>query len=601
MNTGKFKSVAHIEPLRENLTAAVVVPGSKSYSNRALIIAALANGKSILSGCSSSNDTQILIRALQQLGMYIVCNRDEISIMGNSGRFNPFYGTIEVEDAGTVMRFLTALCCIVPGEIILKGSARMHERPIKGLVDALLQLGADIEYMGKNGFPPLKIRGGKLHGGKVEIDASQSSQFISALMMISPMIDSPLEIILTGGISSAPYIGMTISIMQHFGALIRQEREKYLVSKNKYSATNYIVESDASSAAYFFALAAITQSTIQVDHISYESLQGDIKFVDLLEQMGCKVSRSISSIRVTGPQELKAIIADMKNMQDVAQTLAVVAAFAKGTSILKGLKNLELKETNRLTALQKELTKMGIECTTDGEQIRIVGGSPRGAFINTYNDHRMAMSFAIAGARIGNMQIESPEAVKKSFPDFWDMLKNTGMQVNITTRSLPIILIGFMGAGKTTVGKLLSKKLQLPLWETDEEILQRSGFKSIPEIFEIKGESFFRELEKEVLYDLSEKSNGIISCGGGVIISAENREILKKNGNIIFLSASFETITERIHHEISRPLFKGIEKAKELYSMRLSLYQDCADEIIATDNMSPEEIANSIISKIKIA
>lgn len=591
------KNTAHIYPLATPVEAAITIPGSKSYTNRALIIASLANGKSILHSYSNSIDSLILIQSLQQLGIDIVCDENKITITGNGGNFNEFYGNINVGDAGTAMRFLTAFCCLVPGEITLEGSERMHERPIKGLVDALFQLGATIEYLGKIGFPPLKIKGGKLTGRKVNIDAALSSQFLSALLMIAPILNSSLEIISNGEIVSAPYIDMTISAMQHFGASVTRKTNCYSITNSSYAPINYTVEGDASSASYFFALAAITQSTMRVNNISVSSLQGDIKFVDLLQQMGCTVIKDKDYIEVTGPKELRSIDADMKNMQDVAQTLAVVAAFAKGTTNLKGLKNLELKETKRLSALQKELTKMGIECSTDGEQITIHGGNPKGAFIHTHNDHRMAMAFAIAGARVKDLQIESPEVVNKSFPDFWNTLKEAGVKFEMENDLPNIVLIGFMGAGKTTVGKLLALELQLTLIETDNEIIKRSGLSNVNEIFEKRGENHFRELEKEVLHDLAKQSNSIISYGGGAIVHSESMEALKENSTVIFLSASFKTIVKRIENEVTRPLFNDIEKAKQLYAQRRPLYEKYADAIIETDNFSPEKITE-LITKI---
>lgn len=591
------KNKARVYPLTHPIKADIVVPGSKSYTNRALIIASLANGKSTLSGCSNSNDSLILVKSLQQLGIDIIRDENKITITGNGGKFKEFHGTINIGDAGTAMRFVTALCCLVPGEITLEGSARMHERPIKGLVDALLLLGANIEYVGEFGYAPLKIKRGKLHGGKVTIDSSLSSQFLSALLMIAPMLDSPLEIILNGAITSAPYVDMTISAMQHFGASVTNETNRYSVYNSPYMPADYIVEGDVSSASYFFALAAITQSTIRVNSISALSQQGDVRFVDLLEQMGCMVKKSENYIEVTGPKELQSIHADMKDMQDAAQTLAVVAAFAKGTTVMKGLKNLQLKETKRLTALQKELTKMSIECSTDGEQLIIQSGNPKETFIHTYNDHRMAMAFAIAGTHIDDLKIESPEVANKSYPDFWETLRKIGVRIDIE-KSHKIVLIGFMGAGKSIIGKLLAESLQLPLIETDDEIIKRSGLNSVNEIFEKKGETYFRALEKEVLQNLSRQSNCIISCGGGAIVHSENIEALKENSTIIFLSASFETIANRIKEEGTRPLFNDIEKARQLYIQRQPFYGKYADEVIETDNFSPEEIAESIVKML---
>jgi 3-phosphoshikimate 1-carboxyvinyltransferase len=595
------RSIAQIFPLSGPIEAQLSVPGSKSFTNRALIIASLTNGTSTLPGYSNSNDSLLLIKILRQFGIDISVEKDLLTIKGNAGKFKEFHGKIAVEDAGTVMRFLTALCCIIPGEVILEGSSRMHQRPIKGLVDALIQLGADITYLGADGYPPVRIKGGNLQSDKVEMDASHSSQFISALLMIAPLLNSGLEIAPEGEIASAPYIEMTISTMKQFGVIIEANSGKYNIKAGSwYTSTNYIIEEDASSASYFFALAAITQSTIRVNNISSSSLQGDVKFAELLEQMGCKITRGENYIEVTGGKELNGIRADMKNMQDVAQTLAVVAAFANGDTTITGVKNLEIKETQRLTALQKELLRMGIKSTIGADHIMIRGGQPHGALIRTSNDHRMAMAFAIAGAKIPGMQIESPEVVSKSFPEFWQKLSETGIKIQREEKPMNIVLIGYMGAGKTTVAKLLSELTGLPLLETDSETIVLSGLASINEIFERNGEAYFRQLENKAVTATSLKTGLIISCGGGVVMKFDNIAALRKFGKIIYLAASFDTILQRLDNSDSRPLFKDESMARLLYQIRLPLYTQYADEVIQTDKLSPSEIANIIASKINL-
>ena len=595
------RSIAFIYPLTGSVKAQITITGSKSFTNRALIIASLANGTSTLSGYSNSNDSILLIKILQELGIEIILEGTTITIEGNGGKFKPYTGKIDVEDAGTVMRFLTALCCIIPGEIILEGSSRMHQRPIKGLVDALKQLGANITYLAEGGYSPLKIKGGNLRGGKVEIDASKSSQFISALLMIAPVLNSDLEIVSEGEIASAPYIEMTLSTMKQFGVPVEQKPGKYIISKgSEYASANYTVEGDASSASYFFALAAITQSTIRVNNISPSSSQGDVKFAGLLEQMGCKVARGENFIEVTGANELHGINTDMRDMQDVAQTLAVVAAFANGDTTITGLKNLEIKETKRLTALQKELIRMGIKSTIDVDHIMIKGGQPHGALIRTSNDHRMAMAFAFVGAKIPGMEIESPEVVSKSFPEFWQKLGETGIKIQQVEKPMNIVLIGYMGAGKSTVAKLLSEQTGLPVIEIDSEILAQSGLSSISEIFEQKGEAHFRQLEKQAVSATSLKTGVIISCGGGVVMSYDNIAALRKSGKIIYLATSFNTITQRLNNTDTRPLFQDESMAHLLYQIRLPLYTQYADDVIQTDKLSPAEIANIIASKINL-
>jgi len=424
-----MNKVAHIEPLAEPIQAEVTVPGSKSLTNRALIVATLANGTTTLLGASDANDSLILVRLLRKLGVDIQTEGSTITVKGNGGKFKPYNGELDAEDAGTVMRFLSALCCIVSGEITLKGSQRMHERPIYGLVDALSAFGAQITYSGKEGFPPIKIRGGSFKGGTVHVDTSLSSQFVSALLMVAPILSSDTEIICEGAQVSIPYIEMTIAVMKEFGVHVEQKKigHYFIKSGQEYKAREYKIEGDASSASYFLALAAIFGSTVKVTNLNPGSLQSDAKFADILENMGCAVSRD-KSISVTGTPRLKAVEVDMSGMPDTAQTLSVVAAFAKGETLITGLSTLKHKETDRLKALRMELSKLHINSKADDSSIRITGGNPRGAYINTYDDHRMAMAFAIVGARTG-VSIDSPDVVKKSFPGYWNVLKSMGINV----------------------------------------------------------------------------------------------------------------------------------------------------------------------------
>jgi len=426
-----MSKVAYIYPLEMPIDVKVTVPGSKSFTNRALIIASLAEGTTTLSGVSDANDSVILISLLKKLGVEIQSNGDIIIVKGNGGKFNPFSGELDAEDAGSVMRFLSALCCIIPGEILLKGSERMHQRPIQGLVDALKQMGAKITYIEKEGFPPIKIQSGNYTGGVIHIDASLSSQFVSALLMVAPMFPKDTEIICDGELVSLPYIDMTLSVMAHFGVEVKHETYKrYLIKSNqKYKAKDYKIEGDASSASYLLALAAISGSTVEVTNLSSESIQSDAKFADILENMGCKVNRG-KSISVTGTPHLKAIEVDMNGMPDTAQTLSIVAAFAKGETLITGLSTLQHKETNRLKALRMELSKLHINSKADDNSICISGANPKGAYIDTYDDHRMAMAFAIVGART-EVSIYSPDVVKKSFPGYWNTLKSMGVNVEI--------------------------------------------------------------------------------------------------------------------------------------------------------------------------
>jgi 3-phosphoshikimate 1-carboxyvinyltransferase len=427
-----MSTAAHIKPLEHKIDVQVRVPGSKSFTNRALIIAALADGTSALHGVSNANDSTILLRFLKQLGVEMEQHDDVLTIKGTGGKFKPFHGVLDVEDAGTVMRFTSALACLIPGETTLQGTERMHQRPVQGLVDALKQLGVDITYLDDEGYPPIKIHGGNCKGGKVEVDASMSSQFVSALLMISPMLPADTEIICKGEMVSLPYIDMTISAMAHFGVTVKHDAHKhyYIKSGQRYKGTDYNIEGDASSASYMFAMAAISGSSVEVTNLSPNSLQSDARFADILQQMGCHITKN-GTIKVRGTGALRAVQVDMGDMPDTAQTLSVLAAFANGETSITGLSTLEHKETMRLVALQTELAKMGIESRIDRKSISIRGGAPKGVPINTFNDHRMAMSFAVAGIKIGNVSIEAPEVVRKSFPKFWDTLRTMGINVEM--------------------------------------------------------------------------------------------------------------------------------------------------------------------------
>ncbi|MBI5123078.1 3-phosphoshikimate 1-carboxyvinyltransferase [Candidatus Roizmanbacteria bacterium] len=377
------------------------VPGSKSLTNRAIVMASLSNGLSKISNISNSLDSQIMIKAMKKLGVKIEQVKNQLQIIGNQGVFPKFIGKIDVGNAGTAARFLTALCCLVPGRVVFNKSRRMRERPIKELIEALK----------------------KIRTGKISIKGNISSQFISSLLMIAPTLNKGLTINISGQKISSSYIDMTIDLMKKFGVEVKKiGDDKYVIKKQLYRQTNYLVESDLSGASYFFAAAAITGKTIKIKNVNPKSVQGDRFFPDLLERMGCQVRKNIKEkwIEVKGPKILRGITVDMVNMPDTAQTLAVVAAFAKGKTKITGLSTLKIKETNRLLALKNELDKMGIKSQTTNSSITIYGGNPKKAVIETYGDHRMAMAFAVAKLRIPELIIKNPEVVKKSFPEFWE-------------------------------------------------------------------------------------------------------------------------------------------------------------------------------------
>lgn len=413
--------------------ASISVPGSKSYTNRALLMAALAQGTSRLLSTSTSSDCEALMRGLKTLGISVVQpDSTTIVVEGTGGIFKPTSATIDVGPAGTTMRFLTALCAAIPrADVTLRGSERMHLRPIGDLVEALREAGATIDYLQREACPPLHIHSpAPLRGRGIGLNGETSSQFISALLLVSPLFSDGLDVAIRGNQISTSYIDMTIQSLADFGVHADHDRyQQFQVRPGQvFCARDYQVEGDASGASYLWALAAISGGAITVENINPTSAQGDIKFPDLLERMGCSISRSARSIAVSGTPKLKAIEADMTLMPDTAQTLAVVAACAEGTTMIRGLSTLRVKETDRIEALRIELAKMGIQSDTGADYIAVHGGSPRSSCITTYDDHRMAMSFAILVSRTGSIQIEDPKVVEKSFPDFWETLSALGIR-----------------------------------------------------------------------------------------------------------------------------------------------------------------------------
>jgi 3-phosphoshikimate 1-carboxyvinyltransferase len=417
------------------INATIPVSGSKSYTNRALLLAALAPGRSVLHSVSPSSDSDAMVAALDKLG--IRCEPIEagvstsIAISGRGGEFTPYRGVIDVGPAGTTMRFLTSVCAAIPGaDITLRGTARMHQRPIQPLVDALRTMGASIEYLENEGCPPLRIHSQHpLTGGVIAIDGSVSSQFISSLLLASSLCQSPLTIEIVGEQTSKSYIDMTLQSLADFGITVANEGyARYVVQPNSTPrAQEYRIEGDASGASYLWGLAALSGGSVTVENINPDSAQGDIAFPALLEEMGCSVSRGERSITVTGSKTLRGIRADMVNMPDTAQSLAVIAACAHGSTTITGLATLRIKETDRIAAMQTELAKFGVRCDAGPDYLVVhgVGDSPLPADVRvaTYEDHRMAMSLAMLGVRSPRLQIEEPDVVKKSFPDFWTVLE----------------------------------------------------------------------------------------------------------------------------------------------------------------------------------
>ena len=401
-------------PLSKSISAKVTIPGSKSITNRALILAALTPNVVTIQNPLRSDDTEAMIKSLRALGIVIEKRANTFVVRGNYTDVKDGAYHINAHLSGTTIRFMTAFCCIVAGVKTISGEKRLNERPIKGLVDALRQLGAMIEYVGKEGFPPIKISSSQLENNSIDIDGSVSSQFVTAIMLLrSVMCD--IKITFSTPPISSSYIDLTKHMVEEWGTK---------------GLDTYRVEGDYSAAGYFAAIAALTNSTIILKNLTSDSQQGDKQFLDILTKMGTEVEYNNEGIVVCG-HGVCSVEVNMEQFPDQAQTLAVLAAFAKGTSVLTGVRSLRVKETERVKAVQAELAKMNIKTESPDEDTLIIyGGDPKPATIETYNDHRMAMSFAVAGSKLSGMKINNQEVVNKTFPEFWNVLQGIGIVVN---------------------------------------------------------------------------------------------------------------------------------------------------------------------------
>ncbi|ECR9007223.1 3-phosphoshikimate 1-carboxyvinyltransferase [Salmonella enterica] len=406
---------------------AINLPGSKSVSNRALLLAALACGKTVLTNLLDSDDVRHMLNALSALGINytLSADRTRCDITGNGGALRA-PGALELflGNAGTAMRPLAAALCLGQNEIVLTGEPRMKERPIGHLVDSLRQGGANIDYLEQENYPPLRLRGG-FTGGDIEVDGSVSSQFLTALLMTAPLAPKDTIIRVKGELVSKPYIDITLNLMKTFGVEIANHHYQQFVVKGGqqyHSPGRYLVEGDASSASYFLAAGAIKGGTVKVTGIGRKSMQGDIRFADVLEKMGATITWGDDFIACTRG-ELHAIDMDMNHIPDAAMTIATTALFAKGTTTLRNIYNWRVKETDRLFAMATELRKVGAEVEEGHDYIRITPPVKlQHADIGTYNDHRMAMCFSLVALSDTPVTILDPKCTAKTFPDYFEQL-----------------------------------------------------------------------------------------------------------------------------------------------------------------------------------
>ena len=414
-----------IVPLTAPIDAVVVLPGSKSITNRALVCAALAEGDSELRGALRADDTDAMLDGLGALGVAIEpdWDRPAIRVHGCAGRPPADVAIVDARMSGTTARFLLPVAALGVGTRRVDGAHRLRERPMGPSLEALRSLGADVRIIGSPTHLPVELRGGSLRGGSIELPGDTSSQFLSGLLLSAPAMPAGLTIRLTTELVSRPYVDMTVAVMAAFGVDVdHPDPSTWRVAPGPYRGAAYDIEPDASAASYTFAAAVIAGGRVQVDGLGTSSLQGDLAFVELLREMGAEVEQTAEHTTVRSGGTLHGIEADLSQISDTAQTLAVVAAFADGPTRVTGIGFIREKETDRIGAVVTELRRAGIDASEESDGFVVRPGPLRPAVIQTYDDHRMAMAFALLGLRTPGIEIADPECVGKTFPGYWSML-----------------------------------------------------------------------------------------------------------------------------------------------------------------------------------
>lgn len=412
---------------RKKIDATLSVPGSKSLTNRALMVAALAGGASVLEGGLIAEDSEVMIAALRQLGIPVTVDGTTFTVHGQGGRIPAPEAALDLRLSGTSIRFLTALVALGQGRYLLDGNERMRERPIQDLLSALHPLGVSAATEFETGCPPVIVEARGMRGGVTRIAGNSSSQYLSALLMVAPYAETPVTIEVTGELQSKPFVDMTLSLMADFGVRVRRDGyRRFTVTPDRYEARRYSIEGDAMAAGYFWAAAALIGGRVTIENVGSRSLQGDRNLAEVLGEMGCRVSWTETSCEVRAPAGvLKGGCFDLNAMSDQAQTLGVVALFADSPVRIENVWNMRIKETDRLSAMHRELGKFGA-AVEEGQDYLVVQpltkvpGFP--ISIDTYGDHRMAMAFALAGLRLPGLVIKDPACVAKTFPDFFEVL-----------------------------------------------------------------------------------------------------------------------------------------------------------------------------------
>ncbi len=420
------EDVYRVQPLTQPPDCTIRVPGSKSITNRALLIAALAEGESVLEGALFSDDTRYMAESWGRLGVSIetITAAQRVVVRGCGGVIPASTAELFVGNAGTAMRFLVAALCLGHGRFHIDGTPRMQQRPIQDQLDALQQLGARVRCTAEPGCPPVRIDADGLAGGHARIAGAKSSQFLSAVLLIAPYARDAVEVEVVGPLVAASYIDMTIGVMRTFGVSVERDGyRRFTIQPQRYNGQRYAIEPDASSAHYFLAAAALTGGHVRVNGLGNASLQGDVRFVDVLEQMGATVQRGDDFLDVRGGRELDGVDVDMNLISDTMPTLAAIAPFARRPVTIRNVAHVRLQESDRLRAVATELRRLGVRVHELDDGLTIEPSVVRPAVVQTYDDHRIAMSFALVGLRVPGIDIHDPGCVSKTFPDYFARLE----------------------------------------------------------------------------------------------------------------------------------------------------------------------------------
>lgn len=413
-----------ITPARGPVSGTVRVPGSRSITNRALVLGALTGGRTVINGALFSDDTLRMAAGLRALGVAVEedARSERFVVLGQGGRIPAAEAAIDAGNAGTVARFLTAVAVLGTGRYVIDGSPRMRERPIQDLVIALRALG--VEVTAPSGCPPVVVQARGLPGGRTAVRGDTSSQFLSALLLVAPLAASPVEIAVEGEVVAAPYVDLTIGLMEAFGVTVERDGYRWFrLSPQRYHPRAFSVEPDASSASYFFAAAAVTGGRVTVPGLSRDSLQGDLRFLDVLQAMGCEVRWTEDGVEVRGPKRLRGVDVDLNAMSDMTMTLAAMAPYAEGSVGIRNVAHIRRQESDRLSAVATELRRLGQEVREREDGLEVTPRPVRPAVVQTYGDHRIAMAFAVAGLQAEGIAIADPDCVAKTFPDFFDRVE----------------------------------------------------------------------------------------------------------------------------------------------------------------------------------